>query len=92
MVHSAFSFRMDVVPFYYRTNLNPLFHELSGEAPIQAADGNMLHDIRLFVQNSAGAHTAVYLPKLTCYHDVERENVIKDDQSEGTPQALSYRL
>ncbi len=77
MVHSAFSFRMDVVPFYYRTNLNPVFHVLSGEAPIQAADGNMLHNIRLFVQNSDGVHTAIYVPKLTCYHDIEREELIK---------------
>jgi len=85
MVHSAFSFRMDVVPFYYRTNLNPILNELLGEDPIRAADGMMLHNIRMFVQNSNGAHTAIYVPKLTCYHDIEQENLVKDTQTPQTP-------
>lgn len=74
MVHSAFSFRLDIIPFYYKTNLNPIFNSLINEPKTQPADAMMLHHIRLFIEASQDKHTSIFVPKLTCHHDTECAN------------------
>ena len=63
MNHSSFSFRVDVIPFSYKSSQK-------GELVKEASDANMLNNIRQFLVKHK-QYTCVYVPKLTCFHPEE---------------------
>lgn len=67
-VHSSYSFRIDILPFYYETILN--------ETDIlkKPSDALMLDSIKDFIIDNK-KYSSVYISKLTCYHDIEGELV-----------------
>jgi glycosyltransferase involved in cell wall biosynthesis len=64
-IHSSFSFRMDIIPFYYFTQFEPVGIFL-------ASDANMLDDIYYFIRKNP-QYCSIYIPVLTCHHDFEAE-------------------
>ena len=66
MIHSSFSFRLDVVPFEYYTS----FDENSKSEP---SDSIMLSRIHRFILENR-QYCSIYMPFLTCYHDEEFAN------------------
>ena len=64
-IHSSFSFRIDILPFYYKTALD----EFGINEP---SDANMLQQIKTFIENNK-QYSSVYISELTCYHDIEGE-------------------
>ncbi len=64
-IHSSFSFRIDIIPFYYLTALNENGINI-------ASDGNMLNEIYNFLKKNT-QYCSIYVSKLTCYHDFEGE-------------------
>jgi hypothetical protein len=65
-IHSSFSFRIDIVPYYYSTSLDE-------NGVTDPSDAQMLGSIREFILNNKGKYTSVYNSKLTCYHEIEGE-------------------
>jgi glycosyltransferase involved in cell wall biosynthesis len=63
VIHSSFSFRIDIMPFNYDTSHND--DEIKGPA-----DALMLNKIRKFLDENK-KYSAIYVSKLTCYHDFE---------------------
>ena len=64
-IHSSFSFRIDIIPFYYFTQFEPNKNFIP-------SDANMLDNIHYFItQNSQ--YCSIYNPILTCYHEIEGE-------------------
>ena len=59
-VHSSYSFKLDIIPYYYVTALS------KGRMPTPT-DAFMLSSIGKFIEQSD--HTAIYVPKLTCFKD-----------------------
>lgn len=67
MIHSSISFRCDIIDFKYYTAFNP--SDVHGPA-----DADMLGRIRQFIlDHVAKSYSSVYIPELTCYHDIESE-------------------
>lgn len=66
MIHSSFSFRCDIIPFSYYT----AFCEDAVHGP---ADADMLGRIKNFILSTTSGHCSIYVPELTCYHDIECE-------------------
>lgn len=67
MIHSSYSFRIDVVPFYYFTSFN--------ENEIRtASDAFMLYNIREFLLKNT-QYCCMYIPVLSCRHDIEGESL-----------------
>jgi hypothetical protein len=64
-IHSSFSFRIDILPFYYKTALD----EVGIDEP---SDANMLQQIKTFIENNK-QYSSIYISELTCYHDIEGE-------------------
>ena len=64
-VHSSYSFRLDILPFYYNTSLNE-------NDIILPSDAQMLDNIKNFIENNK-KYSSIYISKLTCYHDFEGE-------------------
>jgi len=64
-VHSSISFRTDIIPFYYDTSLT----ENGIDEP---SDLLLLDKIKNFIINNK-KYSSIYIPSLTCYHDVEGE-------------------
>jgi cephalosporin hydroxylase len=62
MIHSSFSFRIDIINYYYDTDLNNGINH--------PADALMLNKIRKFILENK-QYSSVYIPKLTCHHDEE---------------------
>lgn len=62
MIHSSFGFRLDVIDFYYDTDL---YNGIN-----TPADANMLYKIKTFLLNNK-KYCSIYIPELTCYHDEE---------------------
>jgi cephalosporin hydroxylase len=67
-IHSSFSFRMDIIPFYYFTHFEPIGISL-------ASDANMLDNIYGFIRENP-QYCSIYIPVLTCHHDFEAEQLI----------------
>jgi glycosyltransferase involved in cell wall biosynthesis len=67
MIHSSFSFRIDIVPFYYYTS----FNDSEIDSP---SDANMLHNIREFLIKNK-EYCSIYIPMLSCRHDIEGESL-----------------
>jgi glycosyltransferase involved in cell wall biosynthesis len=65
VIHSSFSFRIDIIPFNYNTSHNE--YEIRGPS-----DALMLDKIRQFIEENK-KYCAIYVSKLTCYHDFEGE-------------------
>jgi len=63
-IHSSFSFRCDIIPFYYNTS----FIKKGIALP---SDAMMLNNIKNFIEKNN--YSSIYIPQLTCYHDEERE-------------------
>jgi len=64
-IHSSFSFRMDIIPFYYFTQFEPI-------GIFVASDANMLDNIYRYIQQNK-QYCSIYIPILTCHHDFEAE-------------------
>ncbi len=64
-IHSSFSFRIDIIPFNYFTQFEPVGIFL-------ASDANMLDNIHNFIKNNSN-YCSIYVPVLTCHHDFEAE-------------------
>lgn len=64
-IHSSFSFRIDILPFYYKTALNEYGID-------EASDANMLQQIKTFIEDNK-QYSSIYISELTCYHDIEGE-------------------
>lgn len=64
-IHSSFSFRIDIIPFNYFTQFEPI-------EPYQCSDAKMLDEIKQFIMDN-NYYCSIYIPKLTCHHDVESE-------------------
>jgi glycosyltransferase involved in cell wall biosynthesis len=64
-IHSSISFRTDIIPFDYDTSLN----ENGIDEP---SDSLLLDKIKNFLINNKN-YSSIYIPSLTCYHDVEGE-------------------
>lgn len=64
-IHSSFSFRMDIIPFYYFTQFEP-------NGIFVASDANMLDNIHKYIQMHP-QYCSIYIPILTCHHDFEAE-------------------
>jgi glycosyltransferase involved in cell wall biosynthesis len=64
-IHSSFSFRLDIIPFYYLTYSEPVGNFI-------ASDANMLDNIYHFI-NQNNQYCSIYVPTLTCHHDFEGE-------------------
>ncbi len=62
MIHSSFSFRLDILKFNYDTNL-----EVGITSP---SDYLMLKKIKEFIIENKN-FCSIYIPKLTCFHDEE---------------------
>jgi glycosyltransferase involved in cell wall biosynthesis len=67
LIHSAMSFRIDIIPFSYTTH----FEEFDNV--FEPADGNILNKIRRFLEKHK-EYCAVYNSELTCYHIEEGLN------------------
>lgn len=67
MIHSSFSFRLDVINFYYKTSTQE--NEIT-----DASDGLMLRDIKSFLLDNK-QYSSIYIPILTCFHDLEGESM-----------------
>jgi hypothetical protein len=65
MIHSSITFRCDIIPYYYYTNKNE--DEIKNPA-----DAIMLYMIRDFILKNK-QYCSIYIPRLTCYHDIEGE-------------------
>ena len=65
VIHSSFSFRSDIIPYYYFTQFEPIGIYLP-------SDANMLDNIHTFIKEN-NQYCSIYIPKLTCYHDTESE-------------------
>lgn len=65
-IHSSFSFRIDILPFYYLTSLT----ENGVDTP---SDANMLGKIKQFLEENK-MYSSIYVSKLTCYHDIEGQS------------------
>jgi glycosyltransferase involved in cell wall biosynthesis len=68
-IHSSFSFRIDILPFYYDTSI---INQIEVEQP---ADAMMLDKIKTFIIDNPN-YSSIYVPILTCYHDIEGETLI----------------
>lgn len=66
VIHSSFSFRIDIIPYYYFTN----FYE---DNPTEPTDLLMLSSISSFISLHP-EYSSIYVPKLTCHHDEEFEH------------------
>ena len=64
-IHSSFSFRMDIIPFYYFTQFESI-------GIFVASDANMLDNIYRFIRENP-QYCSIYIPVLTCHHDFEAE-------------------
>ncbi len=64
-IHSSISFRIDILPFYYTTT----FEDIPLTKP---SDALLLDEIKKFLENNK-EYTSIYIPVLTCYHDIEGE-------------------
>ena len=62
-IHSSFSFRLDILPFYYDTSLT----ENGINNP---SDSLMLLKIYNYIINNP-QYCSIYIPILTCFHDIE---------------------
>jgi glycosyltransferase involved in cell wall biosynthesis len=67
MIHSSFSFRLDVIDFNYKTSINE--NDITGPA-----DGLMLNAINAFIQKNT-QYCSIYNSTLTCRHDIEGESM-----------------
>ena len=65
MIHSAISFRIDIIPYYYDTAFNE--NDILG-----ASDFLMLEKIKKYILENK-KYSSVYISELTCYHDIEGE-------------------
>ena len=66
-IHSAFSFRCDIIPFDYFTSLNE-------NVAFWYSDATMLDCIKDFLSKNK-QYCSIYMPFLTCYHDYEGETL-----------------
>ena len=66
-IHSSYSFRIDIIPFYYNTSLT--VHGVS-----YPSDAKMLNDIKQFILQNETKYTSICNCILTCFHDLEGEN------------------
>lgn len=66
MIHSSYSFRIDIMPFYYFTT----FNEREIKTP---SDAYMLQNIREFIVKNK-EYCSIYIPILSCRHDIECES------------------
>ena len=64
-IHSSISFRIDILPFYYTTT----FEDIPLTKP---SDALLLDEIKKFLENNK-EYSSIYIPVLTCYHDIEGE-------------------
>jgi glycosyltransferase involved in cell wall biosynthesis len=67
MIHSSYSFRCDIIPFVYKTSL-------LNDSHFEPADAVMLGNIQLFIVGLNNLYCSIYVPKLTCHHDIEGES------------------
>jgi hypothetical protein len=67
MIHSSFSFRLDIIPFYYFTSF--IENEIT-----YPSDATMLQNIRDFIIKNK-EYCSVYIPILSCRHDIEGESL-----------------
>ena len=63
-IHSSISFRIDILGTYYTT----------GENMNKPADAMILDEIKTFLENNK-QYSSIYIPVLTCYHDIEGETM-----------------
>lgn len=63
-IHSSISFRIDILDSYYTT----------GENMNKPADAMILDEIKEFLENNK-QYSSIYIPVLTCYHDIEGETM-----------------
>jgi glycosyltransferase involved in cell wall biosynthesis len=63
-IHSSFSFKIDIIPFYYQTHPNGI---------MKPSDAIMLYNIRDFIRQNTNL-CSIYASNLTCFHDIEGEN------------------
>ena len=66
MAHSSYSFRIDTIPYYYVTTVNPSVQR-------KASDSLMLEAIAGFIRRSAFVYSSIYVPKQTCFHPTEKQ-------------------
>lgn len=66
MIHSSFSFRLDVLPYYYFTSLD-------NNTKREPADSQMLNSIGQYLKRHP-EYCSIYVPRLTCFHEEERQN------------------
>jgi hypothetical protein len=66
MVHSSFSFNLQVLPFFYDTAIR----ECGVHVQMDATDALMLKKIYRFLSENP-QYSSIYVPVLTCYHDEE---------------------
>jgi glycosyltransferase involved in cell wall biosynthesis len=67
VIHSSYSFRIDLIPFIYETALNDTGIDLP-------SDYIMLNKIKNFINTNTN-YKAIYVSKLTCFHDFEEESI-----------------
>jgi len=65
VIHSSFSFRIDILPFYYKTALDKFGID-------EPSDAKMLQQIKTFLENNK-QYSSIYISELTFYHDIEGE-------------------
>jgi hypothetical protein len=67
VIHSSFSFRLDIILFEYFTthNMNDNFWY---------SDAIMLNNIKGFLEENK-QYCSIYMPYMTCYHDYEGETI-----------------
>lgn len=63
-IHSSISFRIDILGTYYT----------SSENMSKPADAMILDEIKQFLENNK-QYSSIYIPVLTCYHDIEGETM-----------------
>jgi len=64
-IHSSISLRIDILPFYYTTTFEDIFLE-------KPSDALLLDEIKKFLENNKN-YSSIYIPVLSCYHDLEGE-------------------
>lgn len=70
MVHSSISFRIDIIPYQYHMSM--IEKEIKGPS-----DAILLNNINDFLSKNK-QYCAIYTGKLTCYHDIEGETILKN--------------
>jgi glycosyltransferase involved in cell wall biosynthesis len=70
MIHSAISFRLDIIPFKY---IN-IFENNNVNSNLNCGDAILLFEINNYLKIN-NQYCSIYNPVLTCYHDYEGETV-----------------